>query len=1362
LLTLYTPHNPNQQLRSIQPRYQSYNDSVSFPQYPATIARVGLDRFPLSTLRRLPTAPATPPAIADLVPPSFILVILAVPTTRVIPASSSVIAQYIALSIAAPYTTIELLLFLKIFKNIKQSTGTNEQLLTITVGLLSLDDLGIYLTTTRSSFYSISTLYTCHTQILYNQNDEPLSSYKTSNTYFVMFSPSSIERTADYPVMETETVRRPSTNPRINVQLPAPPPNVSREVVRPEDMIEVVTSIQAFRERAKTCSRHGATVAKWVEEHLLPPVFKQMEETINAHRQISSAIAKLETHKKNGTYPESIVKSTPAYQLMSSLPGKNDTPDMTVRQMDINHATNRLREFILNSAIESRKEELSDANSFLHPETLLRGLLTKWVEEAHSVMTSSPAGPVSADFRNVFDLALLLVEHKLTDATISASLKAAAAIKVQEAKRLAKATAEMEVDGLSKERTLTEEIRSILRREMKTAFKSTIDNSVCASTEVLDSEQLDLTDVSLDPFVEGSPSQPVGFRSVFEAKATSLRLDQPAVEVLPRKLVEPRQRRLLVTPWQRSQFEPRPTLRKGYDYWDEGEEVGKSVQRTTRKRKRKGPSRPIEWWKGDNSDLLRLESSPLTVDLVNGTPHFVPKGDYNAVESTDIPSTTGLVELESLSTRTALRLSKHTRHPSGTQMHMHRQPRNGLCVSTPPDFDIRRLETYPDGFFLLSDSERARFMFIHSNIYWLETRVTNNVLQNPFNIPLDESTKRFLALNSKFCPKPRYEIPQRILHSWEDFSRSVRIRCLFSDKPDDMDFVAKFHIKTGTSIGNLENHPDVEEGLRVGKSLLQSALRKIQTNDWRPSISSERLEAFDQLIHHNDYIFKPCDKNLGMSILPSSWYVQECKRQLSDLSTYELATVDVAALSHRLIELTDCSTFTKQARKFVRHTLIEPALPEFYVLPKVHKQPIRGRPIVPSHKWITTNLSKWLDYQLRPFLSSYPWILRDSKTLLRHLDTLALPTSSEKIWLLTADMTSFYSSIPTDEGIKIIRWMASIHKRSDDDADVLGQSLEFILKNNYLAFGSSVYRQVNGTAMGTACAPAFANLYAAAYESLTLDKKPPSLLYYGRYLDDILVIVKGSIANVEHVKTFVNHTLQTMELSWTVSPTSLPFLDITLQVDEDPDSLKRSIVTSVYQKPSNAYQYIPWSSYHPPKVKLAFVKGELVRYARICSTKAAFSKVSLRFYERLRARGYPPGWLRIAFRTVRYADRRHLLVDRPKRPSPDKPPLVFHAAYNPIWEKLRMKHAFNALLGISNAVSKQRFLGKRHRPLMCFHRVRNLGDRLNTANRKTIYRLEGAPPRLFKTAPNGADPDDYTPSPSEKDPTTSPIPAGTL
>ncbi|KAI7940296.1 hypothetical protein MJO28_013948 [Puccinia striiformis f. sp. tritici] len=414
-----------------------------------------------------------------------------------------------------------------------------------------------------------------------------------------------------------------------------------------------------------------------------------------------------------------------------------------------------------------------------------------------------------------------------------------------------------------------------------------------------------------------------------------------------------------------------------------------------------------------------------------------------------------------------------------------RTPKNGLHVPTPPDFEVGRLETYPDEFFLLSAEERKRFIFIHSNVYWLETRITNNVLQNPFDISLTESTKRFLTLDSKFCLKPRYKEPFKILNSWKDFSCSVCIQCFYSDMPDDDEFVAKFHLKSHVPFDTLEDHPDVEKGLQTGNSLLQLALSKIKTNNLRPSISTDRLQSFDQFITQIDYIFKPCNKNLGMSILPSKWYVRECNH-------------------HPL--------FTKQARKFVLDILHKPALPEFYILPKVHKQPIKGQPIVPSFKWITTNLN--------------------SKQVLQHLQHLLFD--------------------PADQ-----IWLASQNGHTKDESTVLSTSLEFILKNNYLAFGSNVYRQVKGTAMDTACAPTFANLHAAAYESLTYDSRPNSLLYIPA----------------------------AMELNWT--------------------------------KPFNAYQYIPWSSYHPPRVKLAFIKGELLRYARISSTKASFNETSSLFYKPL-------------------------------------------------------------------------------------------------------------------------------------------------
>ncbi|KAJ7221775.1 hypothetical protein C8J57DRAFT_1094836 [Mycena rebaudengoi] len=51
----------------------------------------------------------------------------------------------------------------------------------------------------------------------------------------------------------------------------------------------------------------------------------------------------------------------------------------------------------------------------------------------------------------------------------------------------------------------------------------------------------------------------------------------------------------------------------------------------------------------------------------------------------------------------------------------------------------------------------------------------------------------------------------------------------------------------------------------------------------------------------------------------------------------------------------------------------------------------------------------------------------------------------------------------------------------------------------------------------------------------------------------------------------------------------------------------------------NAYLYIPWNSCHSPDSKCAWVKGELTRYVRICSSEADFAKIHTEFAIRLNA-----------------------------------------------------------------------------------------------------------------------------------------------
>ncbi|KNZ51488.1 reverse transcriptase [Puccinia sorghi] len=229
--------------------------------------------------------------------------------------------------------------------------------------------------------------------------------------------------------------------------------------------------------------------------------------------------------------------------------------------------------------------------------------------------------------------------------------------------------------------------------------------------------------------------------------------------------------------------------------------------------------------------------------------------------------------------------------------------------------------------------------------------------------------------------------------------------------------------------------------------------------------------------------------------------------------------------------------FTDKTRKFVLHSLPKSTLPEFYVLPKVHKHPIKGQPIIQSFNWVTTNLRRSLDCTLCPILLSFPWILRDLKKLLQQLASISVPQTSD-VWLLKEDVTSFYSSLPSDEGCQIFQWLASKNGYSEESSHCL----------------SYIMLSVFETTMGTACAPKYASLFAAAYESLTTDSRPTSVVYYGRFLDVILVIVKGSAPNMENLKSFVDNSLQKLELMKQLTACDTFF------------------ATSMFQKPANAVE----------------------------------------------------------------------------------------------------------------------------------------------------------------------------------------------
>ena len=69
--------------------------------------------------------------------------------------------------------------------------------------------------------------------------------------------------------------------------------------------------------------------------------------------------------------------------------------------------------------------------------------------------------------------------------------------------------------------------------------------------------------------------------------------------------------------------------------------------------------------------------------------------------------------------------------------------------------------------------------------------------------------------------------------------------------------------------------------------------------------------------------------------------------------------------------------------------------------------------------------------------------------------------------LATINVSSLYTNIPQDEGTEACLDAIEAAEASHIPRNVLRQLLEIVLKCNVFRFGSQIYEQIQGTAMGT-------------------------------------------------------------------------------------------------------------------------------------------------------------------------------------------------------------------------------------------------------------------------------------------------------
>lgn len=531
----------------------------------------------------------------------------------------------------------------------------------------------------------------------------------------------------------------------------------------------------------------------------------------------------------------------------------------------------------------------------------------------------------------------------------------------------------------------------------------------------------------------------------------------------------------------------------------------------------------------------------------------------------------------------------------------------------------------------------------------LDSKITNFGINNLTSDEFDKDVLEFLGLGLKFIPTPNISSLE-LQTDLMEYLRKIKLNEFFKNKPNNREYTVQMHkFKTPSTFDIADNKSGKKNYIQSVKSNIKYLFDQ-EHQIKRPYLDLKKEKKFKRnynqdtwikvqnVLKNDKYIIKPADKNLGLTIMYKTWYIDECMRQLTDTSTYREISYDSYLASYDDIQSEGLTLFAefKQIHphllKCLNYNLKNTdsvILPEFYIIPKIHKEPLKGRPIVPSHSWITSIASKIVDYYLQPIINCNKEILTNSTSLI--LDLEKINTNKELIFI-TGDVTSLYTNIPTDKGIEVLGTIINtFYSNNLNLAGEIRTLLRWVLKNNYFKFNNKYFHQINGTAMGTSCAPTYANLFMSFIESkLGMNKG----IIYRRYIDDILCIFeKDCLTESVLFKYYFNTIDENIQINWETSNESVAFLDLNIY------KYLCYIRVETYSKSINKYLYIPFNSYHPFAQKLAFIKTELIRFLRTNSTQESFVKNKRLFYLRLKERGYNSLFLINQFEQVKFKDR---------------------------------------------------------------------------------------------------------------------------
>ena len=145
-------------------------------------------------------------------------------------------------------------------------------------------------------------------------------------------------------------------------------------------------------------------------------------------------------------------------------------------------------------------------------------------------------------------------------------------------------------------------------------------------------------------------------------------------------------------------------------------------------------------------------------------------------------------------------------------------------------------------------------------------------------------------------------------------------------------------------------------------------------------------------------------------------------------------------------------------------------------------------------------------------------------------------------------------------------------------------------------FNGDHFLQTGGTAMGTAVAPNYANLFMDRFETKALSNWPLKPLIRLRFIGDIFMIWTHGEDKLNEFIQYLNSIHPTIKFTHKLSHSQIDFLDTTVKINE-----YRQLYTTLYEKPTDTHLYLHYTSSHHNPCKTKGPYGQFLRLRIICT-----------------------------------------------------------------------------------------------------------------------------------------------------------------